>query len=172
MKLIPLAACCFMGVSLWSQEPVATPSSADTRSPEEKKRELCKIEGRTVNLLSGEPVRRAKLTLRQVGGRRVALTAVTDAEGRFLFQNAEPGSYLLSAERTGFLRMEYGARSASSAGAPLTLAAGQRLRDLEFKLTPQGVITGRVVDEEGEPLAGVEVAAMRQRAFGSQRRRR
>jgi hypothetical protein len=34
----------------------------------------------------------------------------------------------------------------------LSLAAGQELKDLEFKMIPAAVVAGKVVDEQGEPL--------------------
>jgi len=37
-----------------------------------------------------------------------------------------------------------------------------RLRDLLFRLIPWGVIAGRVLDEEGEPLPWAQVSALRE----------
>jgi hypothetical protein len=34
----------------------------------------------------------------------------------------------------------------------LTLAAGQTLKDLAYRLWPTAVIAGRVVDEDGNPM--------------------
>ena len=39
----------------------------------------------------------------------------------------------------------------------LTLAAGQSMKDLDFNLIPQGVITGRVIDADGDPMPGLDV---------------
>ena len=82
-----------------------------------------------------------------------------DANGKFVFEDVLPGRYTLSAERTGFLRQNYGARGAApgSPGVVLTLAAGQIMKDLNFKLVPQGVIAGRVTDSDGDPMPGLEV---------------
>src|SRR5262245_3772131 len=107
------------------------------------------IEGRAVNLVTGEPVRRAILTLRPAGQQGSPRSATSDSAGRFLFESVPPGTYRLSAERTGFLRQDYGGRPSSSTGAPLSISAGQPITGLIFKLTPQGVISGRVLDEEG-----------------------
>ena len=41
----------------------------------------------------------------------------------------------------------------------LTLTAGQEMKDLTFKLLPNGVVSGKVVDSDGEPMAKVLVAA-------------
>jgi len=115
-------------------------------------------------------VRRVALTLRPASRQGPVLAAVSDGEGHFLFENVEPATYRLSAERTGFLRQDYGAPPSSSAGARLEVSAGQQFTDLVLKLTPQGVITGKVLDQEGEPAANVEVAVLRQTGFGGSRR--
>jgi hypothetical protein len=43
----------------------------------------------------------------------------------------------------------------------LKLSAGQAMKDLVFKLTPQAMIFGKVVDDDGEPLAGFSVMCSR-----------
>jgi hypothetical protein len=44
-------------------------------------------------------------------------------------------------------------------GRVVTIASGQSIRDLVITMTPTGVITGRVVDEYGDPVADVYVRA-------------
>ncbi len=121
---------------------------------------------------TGEPVRKANLTLRPAGaigiistsGAPAALYAgTTDAEGKFHMENIEPGAYRLSADRQGFVRQEYGVRSHSMIGTPITLAPGQEMKAVDFKLLPQAIITGRVLDEDGEPMAQVMVQVLRRR---------
>src|SRR5712692_5149544 len=92
------------------------------------------IEGRVVNAATGEPLRKVNLRLFPVGqaGAGAAplqpATAVSDTEGKFKFENLEPGRYSLSAEKTGFTRQQYGSRSGSMGpGTQLTLVAGQKL---------------------------------------------
>ncbi len=89
--------------------------------------------------------------------------AVTDAEGKFRIDSVEPGRYLLFAERQGFVRQQYGARNNFSMGTIVTLAAEQEVKALEFKMTPHGIITGRVLDEENEPLARASVQVLQKR---------
>ena len=153
-------AICFCAVSAaWMQQ--TGPEGATKPS---------KIEGRMVNLVSGEPVRRVNLTLHVAGRPAASLTTVSGADGHFLFPKVEPGTYRLSAERTGFLQQDF--------RGSLVVGAGQPVPDLVFKLTPQGVITGKVVDEEGDPVAAVlqrreELARrMRGRAEVARRHRR
>jgi hypothetical protein len=56
----------------------------------------------------------------------------------------------------------YGQRKPNDPGAILTLRAGQEMKDLLLRLIPSAVIAGRILDEDGEPLAGASVAALRE----------
>ncbi len=117
----------------------------------------CTIQGQVVNALTGEPLAKVHVKLGDVreGGNTNAST--TDSSGHFALRNLVPGTYQLYARRNGFLDSQYGPRG----GTPLALRAGQELRDLVIRMTPQGVIMGRILDEQGEPLARVEIQAMR-----------
>ena len=130
--------------------------------PAAKPPEKAGIQGQVVNAATGEPLRKAQLALRTVGGGQAqGASAVSDPGGNFAFQGVEPGRYRLFAERTGFVRGEYGARGSSAAGTPLTVSAGQKLTGVELRLTPQAVLTGRVLDEDGEPVSSASVQALR-----------
>jgi hypothetical protein len=52
----------------------------------------------------------------------------------------------------------------------LTLAASDTMKDLAFKLTPQGIVAGRVLDDEGEPVAGVQVQVLQYRYTAGRKR--
>lgn len=83
------------------------------------------------------------------------------AEGKFAFEDLDPGRYSLSAGRTGFVHQSYGARGPNSSGTNLTLASSQEIEDIVFKLVPQGTISGKVVDEDGDPVEGASVGVYR-----------
>ncbi|MCC7173921.1 MAG: carboxypeptidase regulatory-like domain-containing protein [Bryobacterales bacterium] len=122
-------------------------------------KKLCRIEGRTVNARTGEPVPRVSLSLLGAGQQGSGRSGRSDNDGRFLIENIPPGTYRLMGDRVGFLREGYGSRTPGGTGAPLNLSEGQHLKDVEFRLTPQGVIMGQVFDEEGDPLPRSSVAA-------------
>src|SRR5579862_299838 len=126
---------------------------AQARNPTE----LCTLQGHVVDALTGEPLRKVRLILRDLGANSTPSDTATDDSGGFAMKDIEPGRYRLSAERNGYLRQEYGARLQNSTGTILTLSAGQRLSDLVLKLTPFGVIAGRVVDEDSEPVPGAQI---------------
>jgi uncharacterized surface anchored protein len=136
------------------------------------------IEGQVFNLATGAPLKRATVRLTAIGrGGRGGpggpggggpfagpqqQSRETDDQGRFAFANLDAGRYYLSAERQGFLRQNYGGRKYNNSGTPIVLAADQRLSSLVLKMSPQSVITGKVLDEDGEPVANLQVRAYKQ----------
>lgn len=146
--------------SLFAQQPAQEPKPA-------------RITGKMIHAITGEPLRKVQLRLTRDQspgrGQMPQSRAVTsDSEGKFLFDKLEAGTYRLSAQRVGFLNMQYGARSSNFNGTPIKLREGEEL-SLDFKLQPQGVITGRVVDQDGDPLPNVPVGVQKAAVSGSAR---
>ena len=128
---------------------------------------VARIEGRVV-ALGGEPIARASVKLEGPGA---PLTRLTNAEGRFVLDAIPPGrEYKLTAERTGFLTGRYGARTPWAEAMPLTLDSGSVLRDVVVELTPQGVISGRILNSDGDPIRNVHVSALRPSYLKGKRR--
>ena len=93
-------------------------------------------------------------------------TAMTDAAGRFRLEKIEPGRYTVLLEKTGYVAVDAKRHASSSI---LTVQAGKDLTDLVFRMLPTAVISGRVVDEDGDPMAGVQVSALRNSYRSGQR---
>ena len=138
------------------------------------------IEGQAVNAKTGAPLKKASVRLTMIvppsnGPAGVRMqgpnmrTVDTDEAGRFSFTGLDAGKYRLSADRQGFLHQNYGERKYSGGGTPVLVAEGQNVKSLLFRMNPQGVITGKVLDEDGEPLANVQVRASRYMYLGGKR---
>lgn len=126
-----------------------------------QQQERCTVEGQVVKAGTGESLRKALIVLRKTDARDSSYSASTGEDGRFVIPNVEPGRYRLSAERNGYLRANYGQRRPNEAGTVVTLNPGERRGNIVFNLVPFAVISGRVVDEDGEPLAHVRMQAMK-----------
>ncbi|OLE13702.1 MAG: hypothetical protein AUG89_04515 [Acidobacteria bacterium 13_1_20CM_4_56_7] len=87
-------------------------------------------------------------------------TATTGPDGAFRIENILPGRYRLFAERIGFLDIDK--HHGRSEGRVVTLRPGEEVKDLQIRLQAAAVLRGRVTDEDGDPLAGAEVSALRQ----------
>ncbi|MFN7997470.1 MAG: carboxypeptidase-like regulatory domain-containing protein [Bryobacteraceae bacterium] len=167
-----LPLCFFpMALALCAQQlPVqpAFPGSNQQQStkPETKPEDLCTLDGQVTNNATGAPVGKTEITLMgtdrpKAGTMPGNYSAVSDPGGNFVISGIEPGRYRLSASRTGFVRLEYGARGPMRGGTLLSLSTGQRMKDLSLRLTPQAVITGKVVDENNDPVVSASVQAQR-----------
>ena len=72
------------------------------------------------------------------------------------------GSYTITATKSGYVNGAFGQRRASGSGTPVELTDGQQAVNIDIRLARGGVVTGRVLDEEGEPLARAVVSVLRQ----------
>lgn len=151
-------------ISASAQAPV--PKAADAATLSVKPDDKCSVEGTVVSATTGEPLKKTKLSLRPVGQSGEApYETTTNASGYFDIKGIDPGGYTLFASRTGYLRQSYSPKGDAKQRqiTPLTLDPGQKLKEIVFKLMPQGVISGRVLDEDGDPLenAWVSVSSVR-----------
>jgi len=115
-----------------------------------------------VKLAGSEPLRSATVELQSLEDRTHTVSVATDAGGRFQIKGIDPGRYRLKVIRNGFVTQEYGQKTPSDPGSDLRLSAGQDLKDLLFRLIPWGVIAGRILNEDGEPLPWAQVSALRE----------
>jgi len=115
------------------------------------------MDGRVINSVTGEPLRKAEIQLHGSGGE---YSVASDGSGQFTFELVAPGSYSLTAQHQNFSTLNYGATRPGLPGTRISLSAGQKLSSLEIKLIPFGVISGKVVDQDGDPVTGVPLTVM------------
>ena len=152
-----LLSCAFL---LAAQTPPAkTRSSHPGDSP--KPKGTASIEGATVDAIDGMPLKEVTLLLMDTKGTGSPATVKSDDTGHFLFPNLYEGNYLLMGDHPRYARQTYGSRNGLLGGTPLALSTGQELKNLKFEMQPNAVISGRVLDEDGEPLANYMVTAAR-----------
>jgi uncharacterized protein (DUF2141 family) len=118
------------------------------------------LQGIVLKAGTTEPLAEATVALGPVGG-RPRYTAVTDERGQFVFSNVDPGSYLLAANRIGYLPLDTKQFSSTSRAPLVTLTAGQQMRDTRLQLTETGAISGRIIDRDGQPLPNAQIQALR-----------
>lgn len=118
------------------------------------------IRGTVLAADTGAPVRRAQVRAMTNDGKDNRVTQ-TDDQGRFELKDLVGGRYNLTATRAGYVTIQYGQRRPNERGTPVEVAPGGVLDKIVFGLPRGGVITGRLTDEVGDPLADAQVQAMR-----------
>lgn len=109
----------------------------------------CSISGRVYSATTGAPLKKAQVRVagQSVNARLSEPVSTTDAEGGFRFDHLGAGQYTAMADRNGYLS----ASEKASCGAT----------DVTIKMSPQGMIYGRVIDDDGEPVGSVQVTVGR-----------
>jgi protocatechuate 3,4-dioxygenase beta subunit len=85
----------------------------------------------------------------------------TDGEGRYEFVELPAGRFSVSATKAGYVSLQYGQRRPFEAGTPLIVADGETVERIDFSLPSGSVITVRITDDFGEPLAGAQIQVQR-----------
>jgi protocatechuate 3,4-dioxygenase beta subunit len=139
----------------------------DRREPEAKG--AAEIRGRIVAAETANPLRRVQVRL-MASELRAPRLATTDAEGRYVFRDLPAGRYTINASKPGYVSLQYGQRRPFEQGRPIELVDKQVVDKVDFSLPRGGVLTGRIVDEFGDPVSDVAVSAMQLRYMAGRRR--
>lgn len=149
----------FLAVSLHAQSPAQSPPA----TPQEPPPATGAISGVVVDGTTGEVIEDANVTISGTGTTGMFQTRqFTDAKGRFVFVNLKPGlDYALTADVPGYFSGAYSRDvGLTDQRTRIALKADEWVRDVRVSLWKPGVISGRVLDESGEPMAKVFVRAL------------
>lgn len=118
------------------------------------------ISGTVVVAGSGQPARRARVSLMSQQEGFSGRTAVTDDSGAFAFPGLPEGRYNLSASKPGYINGAFGQRIPGRSGTAIQLGDAQKLQ-VQMHVWRGAVITGTLLDEHGEAIPNTPVRAMR-----------
>jgi hypothetical protein len=159
-----------LGAPAEPQVAVSAPGDAGSRNSTQGVKAGGVIRGRITSLDTGKPLRRAQVRLASeyefLGTPR---TASTSTDGRYEFRDVAPGRYTLRVERSGYLALTYGQRRPGEQGRPLEIAEKEVADKVDFALPRMSVISGRVLDDLGEPIAGITVWVLQTRYIQGRR---
>jgi hypothetical protein len=127
------------------------------------------IRGRVVSADTGAAVRRAQVRATSSVSRDNRIVS-TDSQGNFEFRDLPAGRWDVSASKAGFVTMRFGQRRPFEAGRPLEVADAQVVEKVTLALPKGAAITGRIVDEFGDPVASARVQALRYQLVQGTRR--
>jgi protocatechuate 3,4-dioxygenase beta subunit len=140
-------------------QPQQTPPRDPTASPTSTG--AATIRGRVLAADTGRPLRRARITALAAELQGQPRNTSTDANGDYELSDLPAGRYTIRVTRGGYLTLTYGQRRPREAPKPVQLVDRQTLEHVDFALPKMSIISGRVLDETGDPIEGVNVYAAR-----------
>ncbi len=104
-----------------------------------------------------EPIRGARIRAASVDNPFLQYFASSNDDGTYRLTDLRPGRYVVSAYAEGFFEQYYDGVSNPRNATVISVADGEEVTNIDFPMHRGGTISGRVVDGEGEPLAGVGI---------------
>ena len=122
-----------------------------------------RIAGTIVSKTEGHPLVGARVILASVKARQNPQSVVTSDDGKFEFTGVPAGKYSLTGARRGFTTSSYDQHYIFSTA--IVTGAGLDTEHLVLKLAPHSIISGRVLDEVGDPIRDATVGLYRDSQF-------
>lgn len=116
----------------------------------------------------GRALRRATVSIRGPA-LNTPRTASTGLQGEYEIRELPAGRYTIAVTRGGYLRTEYGQRHHGEPGTPIEIPDGATLESVDVTLDPAGIVSGRVTDDLGEPVANAQVWVQQMRFYQGRR---
>jgi Carboxypeptidase regulatory-like domain len=130
-----------------------TPAISQTPVPGNSYR----IAGTVVSKVDAHPLARARITVRDAKDEHKFEFLVTSDDGRFQFSNVPAGKYSLTGAKRGFITASYEQHEQFSSA--IVTGAGIDTETLVLRLAPTAIISGKVLDEAGEPVRHATVTS-------------
>ncbi len=138
-----LTVLCVFGAS-----PLAAPQA--TALPPATPNTGFRIAGTVVGKADGHPLGRARITVRDVKDAQKFQFMITSDDGRFEFNRLPSGKYSLEGAKRGFISAAYDQHDQYNTA--IVTGAGVDTETLLLRLAPDAVISGKVLDEVGDPV--------------------
>jgi hypothetical protein len=144
-----MMALCLFGPRLSGPRASAAPQNANLPQPTIAAGRY-RIAGTVVSRVDAHPLGRARITIRDAKDPQKLQSMVTLEDGKFEFTGIPAGKYALEGAKRGFIFAAYDQHDQYSTA--IVTGAGLDTETLVLRLAPDAVITGKVIDEFGEPV--------------------
>ena len=119
-----------------------------------------RIAGTVVNAIGGSPLARARVTIVDARNRKNMQSLITSDDGRFDFKQVGAGKYSLQGAKRGFIPGLYDEHEQFSTA--IVTGAGLDTENLLLRLAPSAVLSGKILDELGDPVREATVSLYRE----------
>jgi protocatechuate 3,4-dioxygenase beta subunit len=120
------------------------------------------VEGVVVNRTNGQPIEGVHVRFIlgiDIQHASLSYGAITDAAGKYSISAMQPGYYTVDWNRTGFLQ-GMGKETAPRRRMEVELSRGERRVVLNLEMSSLATISGRLVDQYGDPVPNVQIQLM------------
>ena len=157
LTIAPFAAGVTLAAQLGPAPPAAAPPGTAT------------LRGHIFAGDTGRPLRKAQVRIMAFEIRENRVTT-TDENGAYEFKEVRAGRYTINASKGSYVGISYGQQRPTDAPKPLEILDRQTVERVDLTLPHGAVVTGRVMDEFGEPASDVQIAMQRYQFVQGQRR--
>src|SRR6516164_870688 len=147
----------------------ATPGAQNPRAGQGTAQDArFKIAGTIVNALDGAPLGRARVSIFDTNNRANPIWMITSENGHFEFLQLKAGKFSLQGAKRGFISAAFDQHEQYSTA--IVTGAGFDTENLVLRLTPLGLLTGKIFDEAGDPVRHARVILYRENHAGGMNR--
>ncbi len=164
LKCCLLATCCLASALCQNAQDDAPQAPAISPPPTAQPPEAQApgaIQGTVLSGATGQTLRRAQVVLKPADSKGTALYQTTDESGAFSFPNVAPGRYVITVQRDGYLPLSSGHIGDYKMPPIFTVNSGETIGSFLFRMTPSGVVSGKVKFDDAEPAVNVAVQLYR-----------
>jgi Carboxypeptidase regulatory-like domain len=160
LKFCLLAVCC-IATAAGQDPPLPPPISPPPVAAPVEEQSPGVIQGTVVSGATGAPLRRAQVLLRAADSKGTPLYETTDDSGGFSFPKVPPGQYIITVQRDGYLPLSAGRIGSNKMPPIFTVNSGQTISSFVYRMTPSGVVSGKIKFDDAEPAVNVTVQLYR-----------
>ena len=115
-----------------------------------------KISGVVVSKIDGHLLSRARVTIYDTRNPGKSGFAITSDDGKFEFSGLPAGKFALGGAKRGFTQAAYEEHEQFSTA--IVTGPGLDSESLILRLAPEAIISGKILDESGDPVRGADVS--------------
>jgi len=117
---------------------------------------VSRIAGTVVNAVSGNPLAQVRVSIQEARNPQNKQWTITTEDGRFEFRPPAPGKYAMQGAKRGFITAGYEQHEQFSTA--IVTGVGLDTEHLVLRLAPVATVSGKVLNEAGEPEQGAIVS--------------
>jgi Carboxypeptidase regulatory-like domain len=122
--------------------------------------DLYRIAGETVSAADGNKLQGVTVRILNTKTQQLVASTVSGEDGRFEFTRLRADKYSLSGITGGYLESPYDEHDGFSSA--IVTGAGVDTESLILKITPEAILSGRIIDEAGDPVRNASVMLYRE----------